>query len=261
MIRNEVIWITGASSGIGKALALTLAKSGNKVIASGRNSQRLEQLQREHPNIQTLAFDVTDKERLSEVGDALRAMAPSLDRVILNAGDCEYFEVSQPDWQSIERMMQVNLVGVVNSISLCLPLLKQAKSPHLIAVGSQAILAPFPRAEGYGASKAALSYLVRSLRIDLHQYGIDVTEVLPGFVDTPLTARNDFPMPFLLSAQQAATQIVSRVSKRPLRVILPRRLQLMLIVANVFPRFWLWLNTRSKKPRCSVEQSKRSKHA
>ncbi|TBR38451.1 SDR family NAD(P)-dependent oxidoreductase [Marinomonas agarivorans] len=243
-ITGETIWITGASAGIGLALAKKLCQH-NTVIISGRHQDTLDRIVEQHPSMKAVVFDVTDKAQISTVQTALIELTPYLDRVILNAGNCEYFSIDKPDWLIMERMMQVNFLGMVHSVQASLELLKQAskqnKLPHIVGIGSQAIQAPFTKAEGYGASKAAVSYWLDSLRIDLAGLGIDVSEILPGFVDTRLTQKNDFPMPFLMSVDEAAERIIKGIVKRPLQYAFPKRLTGLLWLARRFPRRWMAL--------------------
>ncbi len=116
----------------------------------------------------------------------------------MNAGSCEYLDFPDPDWSAVRRVMEVNFFGTVNCVEFVLPLLRagHGRRPHLVVVASQVTAAPFPRAEAYGASKAALQYFCDSLRLDLAHEQIDVSVINPGFVDTPLTRKNDFEMPF-----------------------------------------------------------------
>ena len=136
--------------------------------------------------------------------------------------------------------MEINFHAAVGCIEAALPLLRAPGSarPHLVAVASQVTAAPLPRAEAYGASKAALQYFCDSLRIDLAADGIDVTVVNPGFVDTPLTRKNDFPMPFLMDADRAARLIVRGLVARPLRLDFPRRLKFLLGLSRWLPGLW-----------------------
>ncbi len=245
-IKNETIWITGGSSGIGYALTERLTQE-NKVIVSARSADTLAALKDTFPNIHTIAFDVSDKTQINRVADELSQITDYLDRVILNAGSCEYLHINEPDWLIMDRMMQVNFLGMVHSLQASLPLLKKAKSPHLIGVSSLAIAAPFTQAEGYGASKAAAQYWLDSMRIDLSQFNIAVTSLLPGFVDTPLTQKNTFFMPFLMSSEQAAQRMLLAIAKRHIRYAFPKRLVAMLWVANIFPKAWLKLQSNSLK--------------
>lgn len=237
MIKDEVIWITGASSGIGLALAKKLSQH-NLVIASARSEDKLKQLADGNNNIIPLVFDVTDKSQIDRVKTELLATSPYLDRVIFSAGNCEYLDIEKPDWDIMESMLKVNYLGMVYSLDACLDLLKNANQPHLVGIGSQAALAPFTRAEAYGASKAAVHYWLDSLRIDLARFNIDVTTVLPGFVDTELTKKNDFSMPFLMSVEDAAERIIKALQARPMSFIFPKRLSLLLRLARVFPKRW-----------------------
>lgn len=240
-INGETIWVTGASSGIGEAIARQLANQGNRVIISARDETRLHQIA-ENPNIETLAFDITDQNQLQTVSEKLKARTQHLDRVILNAGTCEYFDIDKPDWSMMSRVMTTNYFGMINSLSVCFDLLKHAPRPHIVGIGSQAIRAPFPRAGAYGASKAAIAYFLESLRVDLAHTNIDLTHVLPGFVDTPLTRKNNFPMPFIVSAETAAQRIIAAIEKRPFEFAFPRRLSTALWLARQFPQRWLQLN-------------------
>lgn len=246
MISGEIIWLTGASSGIGRELARQLAQSGNRVIASARNKDALEQLAGELPSVTPLVFDVSDESSVATVKASLHKITDRLDRIILNAGTCEYLDIQAPDWSMIARMHAVNCAGMANTLAAGFDLLKKAPAPHVVGVSSQVINAPFPRAEAYGASKAAANYFLQALRMDLKQFGIDVSVILPGFVDTPLTRRNDFPMPFLMSAESAAAKMLRAMEKRVFTFAFPRRLSLLLWFARSMPRLWLRLNAGSR---------------
>lgn len=236
----KVIWITGASSGLGRSLALQLAGQGHRVIASARNQEELEKLAALNTNIVALPCDITDEEAMEALRSRIVEISPSLDQVILNAGNCEYLDFPDPDWSAVRRVMEVNFFGTLNCVKLALPLLRKNKNDrsHLVAVVSQVTAAPFPRAEAYGASKAAMRYFFDSLRMDLAADDIDVTVVNPGFVDTPLTRKNDFPMPFLMQVDEAADRIVKNIEARPRHYSFPRRLSLMLSLSKILPGVW-----------------------
>ena len=234
------VWLTGASSGIGRALALELASRGQRVIASARGEAALQDLARENSNIVPLPFDVTDEGSIERVRSEMLAISPYLDRVILNAGTCEYLDINQPDWSMMPRIMNVNFTGTVNSLALAMPLLQQRPGgqAHIVGVVSQAHMLPFPRAEAYGASKAAMQYFLDSLRVDLGSQGIDVTVINPGFVKTPLTDKNDFPMPFLVPAAEAARRMADAIDRRPLQYDFPKRLKWSLKLLGAIPSLW-----------------------
>jgi NADP-dependent 3-hydroxy acid dehydrogenase YdfG len=239
MISNEIIWITGASTGIGRELAIKLAAQGNKVLASARGEQGLAALAQENPGIIAIPFDVTDKSQLDKVAASIGQHVEYIDRVILNAGNCEYFDLSSPDWAMMERVMDVNYFGAINSLQIALPLLRLCPSfAHIVGVASLAAEVPFPRAQAYGASKAAIEYFLNALRVDIAQENIDVTVIKPGFVSTPLTDKNDFDMPFLMSADEASDRMISAITRRPDTFSFPRRLSGLLFFFRLFPGLW-----------------------
>jgi len=257
MIRDEIIWITGASSGIGEALASHLAAAGNRVLLTARNPEKLAASALISANIDSFPCDITDKDALAEVGRAIAAKYGYIDRVIINAGTCEYFDIAEPDWEMARRVMEVNFFGAINTAAVALPLLQQVagsstrggknsgatytKKPQMVLIASLASVVPFPRSEAYGASKAAVQYYFEALRIDLARQNIAITVVQPGFVETPLTAKNDFPMPFLVKVDDAAKVIATKIADYPHLVRFPGRLSLLLYSLRLLPRLWHWI--------------------
>ncbi len=238
-ICGKTIWLTGATSGIGRALALALANRGNHVIASGRNEVALRQLSEDcHGAISPLQLDVTDASSIEYAGSKLSVITDSLDMVIANAGDCEYMDPAHFDSDMIKRIMAVNFFGAVSTVEMALPLLRQASRPQIVVVSSLSTLVAFGGAEAYGASKAALEYFARSLAIDLAPAKIAVSIVRPGFVATPLTDKNHFAMPFMLSAEQASDRILKGIDKRKAMIEFPRRLSWPLRLLAGFPALW-----------------------
>ena len=252
---QKVIWVTGASSGLGRSIALQLANRGALVIASARNQQVLDELAAQNQNIRALACDITDASACAVLGAQIAAISPHIDQAILNAGSCEYLDFPDPDWTAVRRVMEVNFFGTVNCVELVLPLLRAAGKPHLVVVASQATAAPFPRAEAYGASKAALQYFCDCLRLDLACEQIDVSVVNPGFVDTPLTRKNDFEMPFLMGAEQAAERIIGKLEGRPRRYSFPLRLSLLLGLSKLAPGLWQRAVAPGKNDRAASPRS------
>lgn len=237
---KKTVWVTGASSGLGRSLALQLAAKGNLVIASARNQAELNKLAELDANVVPLVCDITDEKAMEAVYDQMVEISPLLDQVILNAGNCEYLDFPAPDWAAVRRVMEVNFFGTVNCLKIALPLLRKSSNDraHVVAVASQVTAAPFPRAEAYGASKAAMRYFFDSLRMDLAAEDIDVTVVNPGFVDTPLTRKNDFPMPFLMPVEEAATRIIKNIAARPRTYSFPLRLSALLLLSKLMPGLW-----------------------
>jgi len=234
------IWITGASSGIGEALARQLLREGRQVIVSARSRDKLQTLSDQFPdNCHILAVDLADRSGLAAAREALQSINGHLDAVVLNAGTCEYIDTKQFNGALFEPVMAINVMGTANTLELALPLLRESPSrAQVVGVGSMVTLLPLTRSEAYGASKAAMEYLMNSLRVDLAPEGIDVTLIRPGFVKTPLTDRNDFDMPFLIDADQAAQHIVRGMDRRKLCVQFPWKLVWSMRLISWMPLAW-----------------------
>lgn len=232
-------WVTGASSGLGAALAQQLLEQGHQVALGGRNAEALEPLVVRYPGQVLLTVgDVAEAGQVHFMVQVIEQQWGGLDLAILNAGTCEYLEPGHFDAALVERVMRTNLLGLSHCLEAILPLLRQGRQPHLVVTGSSVDWLALPRAAAYGASKAAVRYLVESLRIDLISEGIDVTLVSPGFVDTPLTRRNDFPMPQRWSAERAARYIARRLPRRPLEISFPFPFIPILRLLGALPGRW-----------------------
>lgn len=234
--RGQRIWITGASSGIGESLARRLIDEGARLVLSARNNASLETIRLLAPDaVDVVAVDVTDREAVMQAASTIQSRLGALDCVILNAGNCEYVDVAEFDPAMFERMMAVNFHGTVYCIEAALPLLKKGNHPYLVGMSSSAAYAGLPRAEAYGASKAAVRYLFQSLDIDLKNEGIDVSVILPGFVQTPLTDKNDFPMPGRISVEKATDAIIKGLAARRPEIAFPWLFTWMLRLAARLP--------------------------
>ncbi|PSV01220.1 short-chain dehydrogenase [Photobacterium leiognathi subsp. mandapamensis] len=196
------VLITGASSGIGKQLACDYADNYWNVIACGQNQARLNELENYHSSIQSLRFDVTD---IESTKIALSQLTELPDLIILNAGTCEYINEGVIDTAIFKRVFNVNVFGILH----CIEALQDrfTERTHIVIISSSASFIPLPRAEAYGASKAAISYISQTLALDLQHKNIKVTLVNPGFVKTPLTDKNDFAMPMLVTPEFASQKI------------------------------------------------------
>ena len=222
MADGRRIWLTGASSGMGVHMAEELLKSGARLALTARTLAPLKALSDRYPGqVLLVPGDLTDHPQVREIGNRITQLWGALDTVILNAGTCEYVDVRHFDATVVERVVRTNLLATSYCLESALPLLRAGSRPHVVGVVSSVTYWALPRAEAYGASKAGLRYLLQSLRIDLAQEGIDVTLVSPGFVDTPLTEKNDFPMPMRWPAHKAARHICQRLQKRPLEIAFP----------------------------------------
>lgn len=240
MSKPVTIWLTGATSGIGYALAEGLLKGGHHLIATGRREEPLQELAKLAPDRFTAAIgDTTNKESLSNIRTILEQHQP-VQMAILNAGTCEYLDIAEYNSEIIEKNIVTNVIGTSRSVEAVLPSLRAARSKglpaRLVIVSSSAWWFPFGRAEGYGASKAALTYFAHSLRADLAAEGIGVTVVSPGFVKTPLTDQNDFDMPFLITAEDATSRILKGLSKGESEIQFPKRFTLTLKLLSALPQ-------------------------
>lgn len=231
------IWITGASSGIGRAVALELDRRGATIIASARSRDGLEQLAKDAGSgrVHPLPLDVTDRQATLAAAQTIRQQEGGLDIAFFNAGTCEYVEVRRFDSAMFERVLQTNFLSMVYGIEAALPLLRQSQHPHLVGMSSAVAYGGLPRTEAYGASKAAVKHLLESLRIDLQREHIPVSIVCPGFVKTPLTDLNDFPMPFAISAEQAAKHIADGIAAQRHEIHFPKRFSIPFKLLALFP--------------------------
>lgn len=244
----KTVWITGASSGIGHALALMLANNGYQVIATARNAESLKALALQSPNIKALVADLACNEAIEKLQGYFTARNQAIDVLIVNAGTCQYMDNAEYDVKIMEDVFKVNVFAAANTIAVALPWLKRSThGGHIIGVSSMTVYLPFTRAEYYGASKAAFSYYLNSLRIDVKPFAIDVSIVYPGFVETPLTQKNDFPMPFLVSAETAAKAILAVIKKRPKNAAFPKPLHYLLRILGYIPGVWNWVHRAAHK--------------
>lgn len=236
------ILITGATSGIGRQLALDYQAAGHEVWALGRSAAALAEL--ETLGMRTGQVDLENREATL----AWFAGIEKLDLAILSAGNCEYIDLPAFDSALVARVMRANVESLAHSIEGALPPLRKGQQPHLVGIGSSAAYLPLPRAEAYGASKAAVAYLLDTLRIDLAAEGIRVSHVAPGFVKTPLTDRNDFPMPCLVTVEQASTAIRKGIAAGTKEIHFPKRFTGVLKLLSLLPRS-LWLTLARKMVR------------
>jgi short-subunit dehydrogenase len=213
------VFITGASSGLGRGLALHYANAGARVHAVARRAQELSSLAGEAPTgtVVPVPLDVRDHEALaSAIRAAEDASGGSLDLVIANAGIGQPTSARKIDWRAVRAIMDVNVTSACVTIAAALPRMIERNRGHVAAMSSLAAFRGMPGNGSYCASKAALHVWMESLRVDLRKTGVKATTIYPGFVRTGMTAKNKFPMPFLMElpdAVRAMTEGLDRGAK------------------------------------------------
>ena len=231
----EVVWITGASAGIGRALAHAYAARGAKVAATARPSERLDALAAESPGIAAFAGDITDGAAMHDVVRRIEAELGPIDRAILNAGTHQPVKARDFEAAELQRLMEVNLIGTANCLEAVMQPMLARHRGQIAAVSSIAGYTGLPTSAYYGATKAALFNLCESLKFDLDPEGVDLRVIAPGFVRTPLTDKNEFPMPFLMEPEAAAQRIVKGLDGRQFEVTFPRRFSYTLKLLRILP--------------------------
>ncbi len=243
-------WVTGASSGIGRALALVLAREGWRVIASARGGEGLESLAREASglkgSIHPFPLDVAAGQQVADEFAAFTQEHGPVALAVLNAGIYLPVEITSTlDPAPFAQSMQVNYMGVVNCLSALVPALMSRARGHVVILSSVTGYGGLPRAAAYGPTKAALINLAECLKFDLDRAGVYISVVCPGFVDTPATANNPFPMPFLISAEEAAQTILAAMRQGRFEITFPRRFTYILKFLNMLPyRIYFFLIKR-----------------
>lgn len=232
--RGKTVWIVGASSGIGRATAVALHALGAKVVVSARNAQSLAAFVDAYPGSQALALDVTQGAAVQAAAAQLLAQGP-LDCVVYCAGHYTAMRADALDVADMVRHCEVNYIGALYLLDAVLPALLARGSGHISLVGSVAGYRGLPNSLAYGPTKAALINLTETLYLDLHGKGLGVSIINPGFVQTPLTAGNDFTMPALLTPEQAASAILRGWALGAFEIHFPPRFTLWLKALRILP--------------------------
>jgi NAD(P)-dependent dehydrogenase (short-subunit alcohol dehydrogenase family) len=216
-------WIVGASSGIGLATAEALAAAGARVAVSARQAAPLQAFAARHAGALALPLDVTRQDQLAAAGARLQADWPRLDLVMYCAGHYQAQVAAHYDLAEMLKHQDINYVGVLRLLDVVLPRLLAQGAGHLSLVASVAGWRGLPQAAAYGPTKAALISLAQSLYFDLAPRGVGISVISPGFVDTPLTAQNEFAMPALITPDQAAAEILAGWRRGRFEIHFPRR--------------------------------------
>lgn len=234
-----LIWITGASAGIGRALALRMARDGWRVAASARRADELAELAREAGGlpgtIHAYPLDVTDQAAVWEAVATIEHELGAIDVSVLNAGTHEPTPAATFAAATLRRLLEVNVIGVANGLEAVLPRLIARRTGRVAIVASVAGYGGLPNAAAYGATKAALINLAEAMRPKLLQRGVILQVINPGFVKTPLTDKNDFAMPFLISAEDAAEVIRRGLQSDRFEIAFPTLFVRLMKLVRVLP--------------------------
>ncbi|MFO0295803.1 MAG: SDR family NAD(P)-dependent oxidoreductase [Rhodospirillales bacterium] len=231
-----VTWITGASSGIGEALARRLAQDGRKVAVSARGAAALDGLAAAFPGaIAPVPLDVTDAAACAAAVARIEDGLGPIELAVLNAGTHRPMSAQDFSAATLRRLVEINLFGVAHCLEPLLARMVARRRGHIAIVASVAGYGGLPTAAAYGPTKAALINMAESLRIDCENLGIRLQLVDPGFVKTPLTDRNEFPMPFLMPVEAAVDAFVAGLATDRFEITFPRRFALLLRLLNMLP--------------------------
>ena len=235
-MNKKTIWITGGSTGIGKALAIKFAKEGWDVAISARRENLLREICEEHENIYSFPLDVTDKTKCKEVFQNILDKFQNIDICFFSTGTWDPKRERNIDIEQIEDVFKVNFFGTLNSIKAVEKYFKDRKSGTITIVSSIAGYKGLPNSTGYGPSKSALNNLAESLYFDFGRSNVRVCLVSPGFIKTPMTDKNDFKMPFLKTPEYAAEKIYDGlVNKNSFEIHFPKSLTIILKILSFLP--------------------------
>jgi short-subunit dehydrogenase len=249
MIKNQKkIWITGASSGIGKALAEKFAHEGWKVAVSARRQEILENMAK-NENIFSYPLDVTNQKQINDVFLEIVTDFGNIDLCVFSSGTYDPKLEQEINIEQSKFVMETNYFGVLYCIKSVEKYFKEKKSGHISIVSSVAAYRGLPNSSGYGPSKAALTNLTESLYFDFKKHNVRVSLVSPGFIKTPLTDKNEFPMPFIKSPEFAAKTMFKGLTKKNVfEIHFPIALTLLLKFLRVLPyKIYLFLMDKGVK--------------
>ena len=235
-MNDKVIWITGASTGIGKALAIKFSQNGWKVAISARREVLLNEIASENKNIFAFPFDVTDKEKCNSTFNLIKNKFDNIDLCVFSTGTWDPKKEKEIDVEQIENVMKINFFGTLNCIKSVESYFKTRGYGQISIVSSIAGYRGLPNSTGYGPSKSALNNLAESLYFDFKRHGVRVSLISPGFIKTPMTDKNDFKMPFLKSPEFAAEKIYNGlVNSKSFEIDFPKQLTITLKLLKILP--------------------------
>ena len=236
---DGVAWVTGASAGIGRALATRLAEQGWHVAVTARRADLLASLAAAQPGIRAYPGDVTDARRMAEIIDEIEHDMGPIALAVLNAGVYDLAERDGFERERVWRTIEQNLGGAVGCLDPLLPRMLARGRGQIALVASLAGYGGIPGSLAYGAAKSAMITMAEALRLTHAEAGLKIQVVNPGFVATAMTARNDYPMPFMMSAEAAARRIGAGLERGGFEIAFPKRLAWPAKAARLLP-YPLW---------------------
>ena len=245
-MNKKIIWITGASSGIGEATARKFAKEGWKVIVSARRVELLEKLSIDE-NIFSYPLDVTDQVQTKQVFEKIINDHKQIDLCIFSSGTYERKSEKELDVQNIRHVIEVNFLGVINCVSAVEKYYKDKNNGHIAIVSSPVGYRGLPKSSGYTPSKAALNNFTQGIYFDFKKFNVKVSLITPGFIKTALTDKNDFKMPFLKDTNYAANEIYNGLAnKNNFEIIFPLPIKIIYKLIQILPnRLYNYLISKS----------------
>ena len=243
---NKVIWITGGSSGIGKALAYKFANEGWQVAISARREELLNEISKSNNNIHSFPLDVLDSEKCKEVFNKILGKFENIDIVLFSTGIHDPESEKNLNLEKIRTIMETNFFGTINCVNSVYNYFKEKKIGHISIVSSVAGYRGLPAGGAYCASKAALINYAESLYFDMKRANVRVSVVNPGFIKTPMTDLNDFPMPMIESTEFAANEMFKGLTKSSsFEIHFPKKFTFIMKVLKIMPN-WLYLRLVKK---------------
>ena len=235
-MNKKVIWITGGSTGIGKALAIKFANKGWNVAISARRENLLKEIEGKYQNIRSFPLDVNDLEKCKNVSKEIKDEFGDIDICFFSTGTWDPKKEKEIDVDQIKNVFKVNFFGTLNCIKSVEDHFRNKKTGTISIVSSIAGYKGLPNSTGYGPSKAALNNLAESLNFDFGRYGVRVCLISPGFIKTPMTDKNDFKMPFLKTPEYAADKIYDGlINSNKFEIHFPKELTLILKLFKILP--------------------------
>ena len=233
---EKKIWITGASSGIGRSLAIKFANEGWKVAASARRENLLSELSNKYPNIESFPLDVTDINKCNSVFKEIIEKFKNIEICVFGTGIHDPESEKEFNLDKIKKIMEVNFFGAMNSINSVYNYYNKKKSGQISIISSVAGYRGLPAAGAYCASKSALTSFTESLHFEMKRKNVRVTLISPGFIKTPMTDQNDFPMPMIKSPEFAAEQIyLGLIKKKGFEIHFPKAFTFIMKILRILP--------------------------